>query len=346
MRPSPRTPQARLWQIVQTDSPASDRVVEDEVFAASGLPCSFDAYDCNDESSLIRVCTDADAVITAYAALTRNVLDAMQRCRIVAVNATGFDRVDTARATELGIIVTNVSGYCSDEVADHTLGLILSLVRRIPQLTASIRDGRWDYEAAGRPARLRGQTLGVIGLGRIGSRVAARAQSFGIRVIASDPYVPEAQMTALGVQKASLEEVLEADFVSLHCCLTEETHGLINEATLGRMRSSSYLINTARGPCVETEALVRALDGGIAGAALDVVDPEPLPPGHLLYSLPNVLLTPHAAFLSRESLHELRTRSCLQVIAALRGELPESVVNRDVLSQPHCRIHAQASSTL
>ena len=114
---------------------------------------------------------------------------------------------------------------------------------------------------------------------------------------------------------------------------------------LRRMRSGSYLIDTARGSCVDTEALVRAQEGGIAGAALDVVDPEPLPPGHLLYSLPNVLLTPHAAFLSRGSLRELRRRSCLQVIAALRGEIPESVVNRDVLSQPQCRIHAQASTT-
>lgn len=339
LRPVPRpTP----LQIVQTDQPASDRHIEDAVFSASGLSLSFDAHRCSDEDSLMRICADADAIITAYAPVTRRVLDAMPRCRIVAVNATGFDGVDTARATELGIVVTNVAGYCSDEVADHTLGLILSLARRMPALTRSVHEGHWDYEAAGQPARLSTQTLGVIGFGRIGSRVTARARSFGLRVLACDPYVEEKNMADLGAEKESLEEVLMADFVSLHCCLTEETRRLIDERALRAMSSGSYLVNTARGSCVDSEALSRALErGDIAGAALDVVEPEPLPVGHSLYSLPNVLLTPHAAFLSSRSLDELRRRSCQQVIAALRGDTPESVVNPEVLSQPQCRIHAR-----
>lgn len=337
------TPATRsVWlQIVQTDEPASDRLVEDEVFSASGLPLSFAIHSCSDEDSLVRICADADAVITAYAPVTRRVLDAMPRCRIVAVNATGFDGVDIVRATELGIVVTNVAGYCSDEVADHTLALILSLARRIPALTKSVHDGHWDYESAGQPARLSTQTLGVIGFGRIGSRVTARARSFGLRVVACDPYVEEKHMAALGAEKASLDEVLMGDFVSLHCCLTKETRRLIDERALSAMSSGSYLVNTARGSCVDSEALVRALErGDIAGAALDVVEPEPLPAGHSLYSLPNVMLTPHAAFLSSHSLEELRRRCCLQVVAALRGEAPEAIVNPEVLGQPQCRIIA------
>jgi D-3-phosphoglycerate dehydrogenase len=333
---------ATTLRVVQTDEPASDRLVEDAVFSASGLAIDFTTHRCGNEESLVRICSAADGVISAYAPISSHVLEAMSRCCIVAVNATGFDGVDIARATELGIVVTNVADYCSDEVADHTLALILSLARHIPELTRSACAGEWNYEAAGRPARLGKQTLGVIGLGRIGSRVALRARSFGLRVVAYDPYVADEHMSMVGASKVSLEEALSSDFVSLHCCLTPETRQLINEQTLGTMQKHSFLVNTSRGSCVDTDALVRALQcGDIAGAALDVVKPEPLPAGHLLYSLPNVTLTPHAAFLSREALEELRRRSCMQVVAALRGEAPECIVNPEVLKQAHCRIHGR-----
>ena len=224
-------------QVVQTDEPASDRLVEDGVFSTSGLAIDFTTHRCGTRTISVKrlhCCRRSDQRLRA---ISSRVLEAMPHCCIVAVNATGFDGVDIDRATELGIVITNVADYCSDEVADHALALILSLARRIPELTRSVRAGEWNYEAAGRPTRLGNQTLGVIGFGRIGSRVALRARSFGLQVVAHDPYVSDERMRVVGAEKVSLQEALASDFVSLHCCLTPETRLLINEQTLSAMRS-------------------------------------------------------------------------------------------------------------
>ena len=197
------------------------------------------------------------------------------------------------------------------------------------------------YEACGKPDRIGDQRLGIIGLGRIGSAVARRARGFGLTVLASDPYIDEAAMTELGVRKTGLDEVLGCDYVSLHCALTGETRSIIDSAALARMRPTAFLINTARGPCVETEALTAALaERRIAGAALDVVSPEPLPDGHPLYAMPNVIITPHAAFLSRVSEREAREKACLEVVRALRGEVPHYVRNPEVLERVGLRLSA------
>jgi D-3-phosphoglycerate dehydrogenase len=158
-------------------------------------------------------------------------------------------------------------------------------------------------------------------------------------VLASDPFVDEQTMAALGVRKTGLDEVLGCDYVSLHCVLTEETRGIVDAAALAAMKPTAFLVNTARGACVDTQALTSALASGrIAGAALDVVDPEPLPEGHPLLSLPNVIITPHAAFLSRVSEREAREKTCLEVVRALRGEVPRSVCNPEVLTRDGLRL--------
>ena len=328
-----------MFVVVQTDAAASDRVVEDAVFAASGLDIEFRRVECRTEDDVLAACVDADAVIPAYAPFTRRVLAGLYRCRIVAVMATGHSCADLAAATELGIVVTHVAGYCTAEVADHTLALLLGLERNIAPLSASVRRGLWDYEAAGKPDRLAGRTLGLIGFGRIGRAVADRARAFGLVILASDPYVNETAMRRHGARPASLDEVIACDIVSLHCALTDETRGILSAARLARMQPTAFLINTARGACIDTDALVGMLQRGtIAGAALDVVEPEPLPAEHPLRALPNAIVTPHAAFLSRQSEGEARERTCRQVVAALRGHVPADVANTDVLGRANCRL--------
>jgi D-3-phosphoglycerate dehydrogenase len=333
-----------LFTVIQTDRGASDRIVEDSVFASSGLDIEFRRHELTTEDELIEACAAAAAIIPAYVPLTARVLAELPRLRIVAFMATGFNSVDMAAATERGIVVTNVPDYCTAEVADHTLGFLLDLGRNIRRLHDSVRAGAWDYEACGKPDRIGNQSLGIVGLGRIGSAVARRALAFGLTVKASDPFVGEATMNALGVQKASLDEVIVCDYVSLHCALTDDTSGIIGAGALARMKPGAFLINTARGACVETEALTAALQAGaIAGAALDVVRPEPLPEGHPLCTMPNVIITPHAAFMSSVSEKEAREKACLEVVRALRGEVPHYVINAEVLERDDLRLAALAA---
>jgi D-3-phosphoglycerate dehydrogenase len=330
-----------VFTVIQTDRGASDRLTEDAVFAGSGLDISFVRLELDSEEGLIEACAAADAIIPAYAPLTARVLDELPRCRIVAFMATGFNSVDMAAATARGIVVTNVPDYCTAEVADHTLAFLLDLGRNISRLHDCVLAGAWDYEACGKPDRLSNQSLGIVGLGRIGSAVARRAAAFGLTVKASDPYVDEAAMTVLGVEKTDLEGVLKCDFVSLHCSLTDETLRIIDADALASMRPTAFFINSARGACVDTQELTQALaDGRIAGAALDVVDPEPLPAGHPFYSMPNVIITPHTAFMSRVSEQEAREKACREVVRALRGETPHYVLNPEVLERDGLRLSA------
>jgi D-3-phosphoglycerate dehydrogenase len=328
-----------MYTVIQTERGASDKVVELGVFDSCGLDVEFIRYELAGEEALIEACAGADALICAYAPLTPRVLDTLPGVRIVAFMATGFNSVDLDAATERGIVVTNVPDYCTQEVADHAMGFLLALGRNLLRHHGCVLDGQWDYEACGKPDRISHQTLGIVGLGRIGRAVALRAQAFGLTVLASDPYVDEATMKAFGVRKTDLDEVLRCDYVSLHCLLSDETRGIIGEAELKKMKPSAHLINTARGACVDDDALAAALQSGeIAGAALDVLWPEPLPAGHPLYAFDSVILTPHTAFMSRVSEEEVREKACLEVVRALRGETPHYVVNAEVLERPNLRL--------
>jgi D-3-phosphoglycerate dehydrogenase len=330
-----------MFTVIQTDRGASDKIVELGVFDACGLDVSFERLELETEDEVVRECAAADALIPAYAPLTAAVLDQLPRCRIVAFMATGYNSVDLEAATGRGIVVTNVPDYCTQEVADHALGFLLALGRNLLRHHSCVLDGRWDYEACGKPDRISHQTLGIIGLGRIGTAVARRAHGFGLTVMASDPNVDEATMAAAGVRKTGLDEVLRCDYVSLHCALTPETMGIIGADALAAMKPTAYLINTARGACVDIEALTAALiAGGVAGAALDVLSPEPLPAGHPLYALPNVILTPHTAFMSWVSEKEAREKACQEVVRALRGETPHYVRNPEVLGRADLRLTA------
>ncbi|MEV5831589.1 C-terminal binding protein [Spirillospora sp. NPDC052242] len=322
-------------RVLITDYAWPDLAVETEVLGAAGFEAV--VAESGDAGELVRLAADVDAILTCFAKVPAAVLDAAVRCRTVARYGVGVDNIDVAHATRLGMVVSNVPDYCTDEVADSALLGILALARRLPALSRDVAAGGWGESTPGTGVRLRGKVLGLLGLGAIARALAVRARALGLEVVAfSRPGRDVPGVRVVG----SLERLLaEADVVSLHLPLTEETRGIIGAAELARMKPTAWLVNTARGPLVDTAALLRALeDGAIGGAALDVTDPEPLPPGHPLRTRDDVVLTPHTAFSSDGSLAELARRAALNAIDVVEGRLPGTVVNPEVLATPALRL--------
>lgn len=314
------------WPTLDVEAAVLARVDAELVVAKTG-----------DTAELVRLAENADAILTCFAKVSQEVLDAAPRCRTVARYGVGVDNIDVDHATRLGMIVSNVPDYCSEEVADHALLMLLALSRRLLPLARQISGGGWDGTAVPTPVRLRGKVLGLVGLGTIGRALIPRAQALGMDVIALRRRTGE---TPDGVRTvSSLEELLaEADVVSLHCPLTAGTRGLIGAAQLAAMKPTAVLLNTARGPLVDTEALVAALErGDIAGAGLDVTDPEPLPAAHPLRHRDDVVVTPHLAFSSDGSLAELARKAATNTADVLLGRTPATVVNPVVLDSPALR---------
>ena len=313
--------------VVITDHVFPSLEIEQELLGAIGATVV--SLQARSEVDLLDAVTDADALLVCYAPVTDRVIRRMTRCRIIARYGIGVDNVDLGAATAKGIVVTNVPDYCVDEVSDHALALLLACARRIPALAGRVRSGRWDARDAAPMHRLRGQTLGLVGFGKIPRRLADKACALGLEVMAFDPYVAGEEMEARGVQKTSLHGLLaRSDFVSVHAPLAPETRGMIAEAQLRAMKRSAYLINTARGPLVLESALLRALEEEwIAGAALDVLQHEPPAADHPLQRFANVILTPHVAFYSEESVQELQRKAAEEVVRALSGRPPRSPVN-------------------
>ena len=285
-----------------------------------------------DTATLVALAPEADAIMTNWVDVRAPVIDAATKCRIIARLGIGLDCIDVWRATERGIPVTNVPDYCFTEVAEHTLALLLALARKLHIFQADARAGRYDL-AAGLPLwRIEGQTLGIVGMGGIGRRVAEKAAAFGLKLVAKSR---SHRHTPPHVRRAPLDELLaESDFVSLHVPLTEHTRRMIGAAELARMKPTAFLINTSRGGLVDHDALAAALAADrLAGAALDVHDPEPPDLSLPLYRDPRVIVTPHAAFYSEESVAELRRRAARQVGVRLAGGVPENVVNPVVLTR-------------
>jgi D-3-phosphoglycerate dehydrogenase / 2-oxoglutarate reductase len=295
------------------------------------------------EDDLISIAHNADALlISSREAITAHVLSNLSHCKVISRRAVGLDHIDLDTAAELGIVVTHSPDYCTNEVADHTLALILNLNRRILEFDQDLHRGAWtdqqyrmDRILRGPIQPLREQTLGIVGLGRIGRAVAKRALPFGLRLLAADPYIDPATAAESGATLVSLDELLEtSDIVSLHCPLTSETQGLIGAREIGLMKATSVLVTTARGPIVDLGAAATALaNQSIAGAALDVVYPEPLPQNSPLYGLPNVILTPHAAYYSERSRQQVRIDALNGALAVLRGRQPTTLANPKVLER-------------
>jgi D-3-phosphoglycerate dehydrogenase len=273
-------------------------------------------YQCKTEEEVARVVRDADVVMTQWAPVKALAIGAMQRCKGIVRYGIGLDNVDLQVAKERGIPVRNVPDYCLHEVADHTMALMLALQRQVVRVDRLVRSGVWKITPPDSLPPLRKSLLGLIGFGRIGQLVAERARGFGISVAAYDPLVDDTVFVRTGVRRATLEEILtSSDMISLHLPLTGDTHHLMNKQSLARMKPKALLINTSRGGLVDSDALADAIEqGSIAGAALDVVEQEPLPQNHALMRQERILITSHNAWYSSESLIELQRRAA--VVAA------------------------------
>jgi len=265
----------------------------------------FNERGADDEAELIRRIGDAECVVNirAHARFSERVVDACPSLRMISVWGSGTDHVDLAACARRGITVMNTPGVNARAVAEHTMALMLAVMRRIPQMDARMRVGEWPR---GLSAQLEGKTLGVVGLGAIGSRVAELARAFGMKVLVTTTRADEGRAAALGARHVSLDELLDAsDVVSLHFRLNDDTRRIIGPARIARLKPTAYLVNTARGALVDRDALLDALrHERIAGAALDVYDEEPLPADDPLRSLPNVVLTPHNAGVTPEVIAE------------------------------------------
>ena len=293
-----------------------------------------------EEATLVELARDSDAIMTCFAQVTENVVRAAERCVVIGRFGVGVDNIAVDTATELGIAVTYVPDYCVDEVSDHVMALLHAWNRKIALFDRSVKGRGWSSQPLTmRMMRLRGKTIGIVGFGRIGRAVAEKARAFGLNVLAADPVVTAGSVEETGGVLVDLQTLLaESDFVSLHTPLTEGTRNLISRAELATMKQDSFLINAARGPLVDEEALYEALTtGAIAGAGLDVMVENVPSMDHPLLSLDNIIVTPHVAFFSQESTLELEQRAAAEVVSVMQGRMPDNLVNPAVLDHPNPR---------
>ncbi len=316
------------YRAVITDADYPDVAQERAILQAVGAKLVREHLTAEDD--LIRALAGADVVLNQFSQITARVVDSLDRCRGIVRYGVGYDTVDVAAATRRGISVCNVPDYGTDEVSDHAITLLLAVARKLVPLVRGVQEGVWSVEPVKPVGRLRGRTLGIIGLGRIGAMTAAKAQAFGIRVIAYDPLRPMHYFAERNVGRATLDDLLQtSDYISLHAPLSDATRHLVDERALGLMKPTAFLVNTARGGLVDGAALARALRSGqIAGAAVDVTEQEPIPRESPLLGLENCLVTPHAAWYSDESSAALQRLAGEEAARLVLGEEPRCPVNQ------------------
>lgn len=321
------------FRVYMTDSDFTDHSVERAVFEHAGM--TFEILQTRSPDELVPRARDADALLVQYAQITPAIVNALPRLKVIGRYGVGFDTIDVAAASARGVYVCNCPDYCTEEVADHTLALLMAVTRQLFPLREHFGEGRWSITQAHSISRLRGRVLGIIGVGRIGSAMARRTAPLGLRLLGHDPYIVDERFAELGVEPTSLADLLkQADFVTLHTLLSQETRHLLNRDRLAQMKPGAVLINTSRGGVVDTDALVAALRSGhISAAALDVLEQEPPPADHPLRSMSNVILTPHVAFYSNASFPTLKREVSEDVVRVLRGEAPKNAVNRESVAR-------------
>lgn len=292
------------------------------------------------EDTLVPLVSDVDGILTCFAKVTERVVRAAKNCVVIGRFGVGVDNIDVETATELGIAVTYVPDYCIDEVSDHVLALLLGWNRRILALDQSVRNVGWgSLPLTMRIMRLRGKTLGIVGFGRIGRSVAAKAKAFGMRIIFYDPHAGPQSDEKDDFIQVDFESLLrESEFISLHVPGTPNNSGMMGKDEFSAMKPEAFLINCARGNLVDEDALYDALvSGDIAGAGIDVLINLSPAPDDRLFQLENLIVTPHTAFFSQEATLELEQRAAGEVARVLQGNMPDNLVNPDVLSHPDPR---------
>ncbi|WP_170519790.1 C-terminal binding protein [Ruegeria atlantica] len=331
----PRTDKPK---VVITDYDFGDVAVETEILEAAGAEVI--ALQAKRQEDLFDVAPHCAAMMNQYARIGKETITRMRNCEVIARYGVGVDIVDVGTATEKGILVTNVQNYCTEEVADHAIALWLTLARKLPDYDRATHAGVWQWQSGQPVYRLRGRTMGVVSLGKIGQAIVARAQSFGVRVIAYDPYLPREVAANIGVELVSKPELLaRSDYILMQAPMTPNTHHFLSDAEFSVMKPGAILVNTGRGPTVDNKALFRALtEGHLAAAGLDDPEEEPAkranwtPDDNPLFTLPNVLVTPHAAYYSEESIQAARVTAATQVAKVLTGQNPDYTVNADALA--------------
>jgi len=321
-----------MRKIISTDHLYPDTSIEEEAFNTAGF--KWEIARSKDIKTLIEECQDADGVMVTFADMPAEVINSMEKCKIIVRTGIGVNNIDIAAATEKKIMVANVLDYCTDEVSDHAMALALTLLRKTYFMNKRIKQGIWDMNEARPIPRLRGLTLALFGFGSIARKLAEKAKPFGFKVVAYDPFIPSEIFTQCNVKRIDdLDELFScADVLSTHIPLLKENQGIINYDKLKMMKKSAIFINTARGLLVNEKDLYQALDEGlIAGAGLDVLSSEYPDLKHPLVQMDNVVITPHMAFYSDGSDIELRQKSCQQVIMALKEGQPEYFVNKKAL---------------
>ena len=322
-------------KVVIADYDYGDVDIERAIVTAAGF--ALVPAQAKSEDDVIAVASDADAVLTQYAEIGKSAIASFKRCKVIARYGIGVDIVDVEEATRRNIVVTNVpNDWCMNEVADHAVALLLALVRKLPQYDRATRAGDWEWQT-GRPIqRFEEGTVGLFSFGAIAREVARRIKAFGVKaVIACDPYVDEEDAAREGVSLVSFEELLaKSDYLVIQAPLTKQTEGRFSEPELRRMKRGAILINTARGPIVRDQDLYRVLkDGWLSGAGLDDIEEEPAKranwkPTNPLFSLDNVIVTPHAAYYSEQSIQIVRRYAAEEAVRVLKGEAPLSPVNK------------------
>ena len=316
-------------KVVLTDYVWESLDVENEIL---GAVAEIVPLQVTDPEAFFPEAEDCEALLNTYGGpITADVMARMPNCKIISRYGIGVDTIDLAAATDAGIIVTNNPTYCIEEVAEHTLAMLLTCARKIAFYDRLVRGGEWAVPPGKPMFRIAGSTVGLIGFGNIARRVARGAASLDMRILYSDPFVEEGQFDVPG-EKVEFEDLLrESDYLCVHAPLTPQTRGMVGTEAFSKMKSSAFIINCSRGPIIDTEALVHALDEGkIAGCALDTTDPEPLPTDHALQSRENVIINPHAAWYSEQAMAGLQRGAPSEVRRVLTGQWPVNLVNQAV----------------
>jgi D-3-phosphoglycerate dehydrogenase len=275
--------------------------------------------------AILDVARDADGLLVTYGQITAEIIEELNNCKVIGRFGVGTDNIDLAAAAKANIVVTYAPVYCLDEVSDHSMAMLLALIRKIPYANKLVQGGRWEMRAVTPIGRIRGRTLGLVGLGNISRAMVPKARAFGIDVIALDPYADDEVFAGLDVKRVDLGELLStSDYITLHAPLTAETHNMFDADAFRQMKTSALLVNTARGPLIDVDALADALEAGeIAGAALDVLPVEPPPDNSRLLGRDDVIFTPHSGFYSEDALLDLQTTVATDVATVLSGGTPK-----------------------
>jgi D-3-phosphoglycerate dehydrogenase / 2-oxoglutarate reductase len=318
---------------VITDFDYGDVAIERGILEPAGVEVI--ALQAKSEDDLLAAAGDCDAMMNQYARVGAKTIAAMTRCKVIARFGVGVDIVDVEAATKRGIVVTNVRDYCTEEVADHAIALWLTLARKLPQYDRATHQGIWRWQSGSPISRIRRQVMGIVSFGKIGQAIARRAEAFGVELIVYDPYQQEAVIAAFGAKKVNKEELLSrSNIFMMQVPMTPETRHFLSVKEFAAMQQGVFIVNTGRGPTIDNGALYGALRSGtVAGAGLDDTEEEPAkranwsPGENPLFSHPNVIVTPHAAYYSEQSIRIARETAASEVRRVLTGERPLHAVN-------------------